>query len=146
MRIIPTTFTSAMGLIIICFNASAIKPPLEVMNVTTKLIKPASSFMMSDNTVPPTFQVEDIKDRYALVEGRAKVKFKISTDEYINYFAYVRKNNTLYGEASGYINHSSKDVTLLTNEVNSGDYELVVEVYNNDQKSSQQTFDIRLGQ
>ncbi|WP_144404285.1 hypothetical protein [Yersinia rochesterensis] len=80
------------------------------------------------------------------MEGRAKVKFNISTDEYINYFAYVRKNNTLYGEASGYINHSSKDVTLLTNEVNSGDYELVVEVYNNDKKSSQQTFDIRLGQ
>ncbi|WP_145583638.1 hypothetical protein [Yersinia thracica] len=144
MKIIPTTFTSAMGFIIICLNANAIKPPLEVMNVTTKLIKPASSFMMAGYMSPPTFEVNNIKDSYTLLEGKAKVKFNISTNEYINYSAHIRKGNILYGETSGYINHSSENITLLTDEVNSGYYELVVEAYNNAQDSSQQIFNIRL--
>ncbi|WP_145536109.1 hypothetical protein [Yersinia thracica] len=146
MKIIPATFTSVIGFMIICFNANAINSIPTVLNQKTNLIELSHSSRNSDDSSSPTFEVYNLKDNYPLVEDKAKITFSISSNEFISYYAYVIKNNLYYGDASGYVNNSSVHVDIFTKYLTSGNYELVIEAYNNDQKSSQQTFDIRLGQ
>ncbi|CNK55679.1 Uncharacterised protein [Yersinia mollaretii] len=133
----------ALGFIITSFNAHAVKPISATMEQGASL---APLAMNTKDSSPPQFAVYAVRNSYQRVENNAQINFVISSDEYINYYAYVRKNNFTYGDASGFVNHRSIIVEILAKEVSLGDYELVIDVYNNDKLSANKTYNFKIVQ
>ncbi|EEQ11290.1 hypothetical protein ymoll0001_29680 [Yersinia mollaretii ATCC 43969] len=52
----------------------------------------------------------------------------------------MRRNNVIYGDASGFVNNRSVGVAILAKEMSMGHYELVIDAYNNDKLSANKTF------
>ncbi|CQD38180.1 hypothetical protein [Yersinia mollaretii] len=127
----------ALGFIITCFNAHAVKPISAIMEQGASL---APLAMNAGDSALPEFTVNDVRSTYHLVENNAIVDFIISSNELLNYYAYVRKNNVIYGDASGFVNNRSVGVVILAKEINVGNYELVIDVYNNDKLSANKIF------
>lgn len=127
----------AFGFIISCFSANAVEPEFAIREQDANL---ALLAMNTEESTRPEFSVSDIRSTYPLVENNAHVNFVISSNELLNYYAYVRKNNVIYGDASGFVNNRSVGVQILAKEMNIGHYELVIDVYNNDKLSTNKTF------
>lgn len=144
LKISNTIFVSmALGFIIICFSANAVQPTFTMMEQGARL---APVSMSTEESALPEFTVSDLTNTYYLVENNARVSFVISSNKLLNYYAYVRKNNVIYGDASGYVNNRSVAVTILAKELNAGEYELVIDVYNNKKLSSNKSFTFRVAQ
>lgn len=133
----------AIGFIITCFSAHAVKP-ISTMMEQDKNLAPPAIYAVNSQDLAPQFAVYAVRNSYQRVENNAQIDFVISSDEYINYYAYVRKNNFIYGDASGFVNHRSVIVEILAKEVILGDYELVIDVYNNDKLSANKTFNFKI--
>ncbi|CNI36648.1 hypothetical protein [Yersinia mollaretii] len=138
LKISNTIFVSmALGFIIICFSANAVKNTSTMMAQGAGL---APQAMNTEDRALPEFSVSDVRSTYHLVENNAIVDFVISSNEFLNYYAYVRRNNVIYGDASGFVNNRSVGVAILAKEMSMGHYELVIDAYNNDKLSANKTF------
>ncbi|WP_145517954.1 hypothetical protein [Yersinia mollaretii] len=131
----------ALGFIITCFSANAVTPTFTLMEQGANV---APMAINTGENARPEFTVSNIRSLYYYAENKAQVDFVISSNEFLNYYAYIRKNNVNYGDVSGFVNNRSVVVEILAKEVSMGDYELVIDVYNNDKRSASKTYHFKL--
>ncbi|HDL7749802.1 TPA: hypothetical protein PXP51_002170 [Yersinia enterocolitica] len=135
----------ALNLIMTGFNVNAKNKEFSAIDPNLKLIKKINNDGSYPGDTSTEFEIYNLKDNYRIIEDKAKIEFRIYTNKHLNYYAYIRKDNFIYGDASGFANNSLVDVYFFANDVNSGEYELIVEAYNNNQASSKKEFNITLG-
>ncbi|HEN3279728.1 TPA: hypothetical protein U5D21_001528 [Yersinia enterocolitica] len=135
----------ALNFIVTGFNANATNNEFSAIDPNLKLIKKINNDGSYPGDISAEFEIYNLKDNYRIIEDKAKVEFRIYSNKHLNYYAYIRKDNLIYGETSGFVNNSLVDVYFFAKDVNSGEYELVVEAYNNSQVSSKKEFNITLG-
>ncbi len=60
----------------------------------------------------------------------------MSSEQLINYYIYITNSTGVnYYETSGFINNSQKNINLEIEDIPLGNYNLVINAYNNDQNS-----------
>ena len=96
-----------------------------------------------DAEVPtlPQFEIDDFQYNYHLTNKRSYVSFILSSNEFVSYYIYLINDESLiFHETSGFINQDSKKIDLILENITFGNYDLVVEVYNNEKLSARKTF------
>ncbi|WP_392433713.1 hypothetical protein ACF3VQ_05395 [Yersinia sp. HM-2024] len=94
-----------------------------------------------DSPAPPQFEVDDFEYNYHLANKESYVSFILSSPEFVSYYIYlINTENTISHEKSGFINHNSQKIDLSLQNIIAGNYDLVVEVYNNEKVSTKRTF------
>ncbi|HEN3651357.1 TPA: hypothetical protein U5E41_003374 [Yersinia enterocolitica] len=110
-------------------------------NYMLKNIQKINSTNEEESPTLPQFEVEDIQYNYHLANNESYISFVLSSPEFVSYYIYLINNeNTIFYETSGFINHNSKKIDLNLYEMIAGNYDLVVEVYNNEKVSAKKTF------
>lgn len=90
---------------------------------------------------PPQFEIDEFQYNYHLTNKRSYVSFILSSNEFVSYYIYlINDESTIFHETSGFINQDSKKIDLILENITSGDYDLVVEVYNNEKISDKRIF------
>ncbi|HDL8236410.1 TPA: hypothetical protein PXQ89_003089, partial [Yersinia enterocolitica] len=104
-------------------------------------IQKINSTNEEESPAAPQFEVEDFQYNYHLTNKESYISFILSSPEFVSYYIYLINNeNTISYETSGFINHNSKRIDLSLEDIISGYYDLVVEVYNNEKLSAKKTF------
>ncbi|HDL7336486.1 TPA: hypothetical protein PXN07_001711 [Yersinia enterocolitica] len=110
-------------------------------NYMLKNIQKINSTNEEEIPSPPQFEVEDFQYNYHLTNKESYISFILSSPEFISYYIYLINDNSLiFHETSGFINHDSKKIDLNLSGIIAGNYDLVVEVYNNEKVSARKTF------
>ncbi|EPB0872350.1 hypothetical protein ACRARK_002160 [Yersinia enterocolitica] len=134
--------TVTMALLINTQSIYAAKNTLLVSaNYMPKIIQKINYYNEGESPTPPQFEVEDIQYNYHLANNESYISFILSSPEFVSYYIYLINNeNKIFYETSGFINHDSKKIDLNLYEMIAGNYDLVVEVYNNEKVSAKKTF------
>lgn len=94
-----------------------------------------------DTPIPPQFEINEFQYNYQLVNKKSYASFILSSTEFISYYIYLTNNeNTIFHEKSGFINQNSKNINLNIENITAGNYDLVIEVYNNEKVSDKRIF------
>ena len=110
-------------------------------NYMPKTIQKINYYNEEDSPTPPQFEVDDFEYNYHLTNKDSYVSFIISSPEFVSYYIYLINNeSTIFYETSGFINHNSKKIDLNLHDIIAGNYDLVMEVYNNEKVSAKKTF------
>ncbi|HHL2559381.1 TPA: hypothetical protein ACQ31I_001240 [Yersinia enterocolitica] len=89
----------------------------------------------------PQFEIDDFQYNYHLTNKRSYVSFILSSTEFVSYYIYlINDESMIFHETSGFINQDSKKIDLILENIALGNYDLVVEVYNNEKVSARKTF------
>lgn len=134
--------TVTMALIMNTQSIYAAKNTLLVSpNYMLKNIQKINYTNEEESPTLPQFEVEDIQYNYHLANNESYISFILSSPEFVSYYIYLINNeNKIFYETSGFINHNSKRIDLSLEDIISGYYVLVVEVYNNEKLSAKKTF------
>ncbi|MGH1472894.1 hypothetical protein [Yersinia proxima] len=90
---------------------------------------------------PPQFEINDFQYNYHITNKSSYVSFILSSTQFVSYYIYlISDENIIFHETSGFINQDSKKIDLVLENITLGNYELVVEVYNNEKVSAKRTF------
>ncbi|HFR4113956.1 TPA: hypothetical protein ACHVKA_001931 [Yersinia enterocolitica] len=143
MKIINRMFTTVM--IVLLMNVQSINAAKNTLltspNHIPQIIQKIVHTHGDDSTTLPKFEVDSFEYNYHLTNKKGYVYFTLSSPEFISYYIYLINDNSLiYHEASGFINHNSKNIVLNLENINPDNYDLVVEVYNNEKVSAKKTF------
>ncbi|MGN1569761.1 hypothetical protein ACKEU4_15070, partial [Yersinia enterocolitica] len=94
-----------------------------------------------ESSTTPQFEVNYFQYNHKLINKKSSVSFTISSPEFVSYYIYLANNeNTMLHETSGFINHNAQRIDLNLENIIAGNYDLVVEVYNNEKVSTKKTF------
>lgn len=94
-----------------------------------------------ESATAPQFEVNYFQYNHQLINKKSSVSFTISSPEFVSYYIYLANNeNTILHETSGFINHNAQRIDLNLENIIAGNYDLVVEVYNNEKVSTKKTF------
>ncbi|ELI8098581.1 hypothetical protein ACSMDC_17710 [Yersinia enterocolitica] len=134
--------TVTMALLINTQSIYAAKNTLLVSaNYMPKIIQKINYYNEGESPTLPQFEINDFEYNFHLINKDSYVSFILSSPEFVSYYIYLINNeNTIFYEISGFINHNSKKIDLNLHEMIAGNYDLVVEVYNNEKVSARKTF------
>lgn len=69
----------------------------------------------------------------------------MSSEQLINYYIYITNSTGItYYETSGFINNSQKNINLEIEDIPVGNYNLVIDTYNNAQNSMTKRYQINV--
>ncbi|HDZ9833398.1 TPA: hypothetical protein R1Z88_001458 [Yersinia enterocolitica] len=110
-------------------------------NYLPQNIQKINSINEEESPALPHFEVEDFQYNYHLTNKESYISFILSSTEFVSYYIYlINDDSTIFHETSGFINQYSKKIELTLENITPGDYDLVVEVYNNEKISARKTF------
>lgn len=95
---------------------------------------------------PPTtpyFEMSNFQYNYQIINKKSYVSFTINSPELVSYYIYLANDeSTIFHEKSGFINQNSQNIDLNLENITAGNYDLVIEVYNNEKVSAKKTFSL----
>lgn len=134
---------------IISFNTRAAEHGMITLNqtrVTCNLLAPQFSWPLKMGFLP-SFEVQHLANSYNRYGNKVKIEFTMSSEQLINYYIYITNSTGVnYYETSGFINNSQKNINLEIEDIPLGNYNLVINAYNNDQNSMIKRYQIDIKQ
>lgn len=136
-----TLMTVTLSVIIFSLSAHAVKSTPNIEGQGIRHLQKVN--VMSNNN--PSFSIYNLKNVYQLSEGKENIEFIMDSEQFISYYIYITDStNIIYQETNGFINSGPTNINFRIQDMNSGDYEMVIEGHDNNKNSTQKRFDIKL--
>ncbi|CNB72107.1 N-acetylglucosamine-binding protein A [Yersinia pseudotuberculosis] len=133
----------------ISLNTRAAEHGMITLNQNSGNLQPISPLVLlaSANGASSSFEVQHLANSYNRYGNKVKIEFTMSSEQLINYYIYITNSTGItYYETSGFINNSQKNINLEIEDIPEGNYNLVIDSYNNDQKSITKKYQINVRQ